>query len=692
MNKDSGKKDKSDCTSNQKEEAQSSSATHPSAVESNTKNNKPTRSLSPDHQPPGKRRVSEVAGPSKRSPDHQPPGKRGVSEVAGPSKRSPSPDHQPPGKRRVSEVAGPSTRSLSPDHQPPGKKGRVSEVAGPSTRSLSPDHQPPGKKRRVSEVAGPSKRNLSPDHQPPGKRRRVSEVAGPSKRSPSPDHQSPGKRGRVSEVAGPSKRSLSPDHQPPGKRTRVSEVAGPSKRSLSPDHQPPGKRREVSEVAGPSTRSLSPDHQPPGKRRRVSEVAGPSTRSPDHQPPGKRRVSEVAGPSKRSLSPDHQPPGKRTRVSEVAGPSTSYDNEEKTVRVAKRKAREDGDRPKKRAMRVDLLRLVLDQDVASSSMDTGGRSHVKTDAIPEGDKGKKMAKRKADDEDAEETSGRKKKKNKPETQQDPTSSPRDEFQEKYEQQGLLGEGGCGSVFAGYRKSDNLQVAIKHIPNDRVFCKHKGQDGRQVSVEVAAMLKLQEASSGSAGQSAPVSLLDWYELDQELILVMERPMPSEDLWTYLENHGGRLEEEEARIILKQLLDAAVHLQANNIFHRDIKLANILIETGATVPRVRLIDFGLSCFYTRRSRYRIFCGTTTHTPPEWFTKNTYTAGPTTTWQMGVVLYDTLHNTDFSSDDYLKHLITIRDDLSADCQDFLNKCFTINPKERPSLEELQRHPWLT
>lgn len=44
----------------------------------------------------------------------------------------------------------------------------------------------------------------------------------------------------------------------------------------------------------------------------------------------------------------------------------------------------------------------------------------------------------------------------------------------------------------------------------------------------------------------------------------------------------------------------------IFHRDIKMENILIESGSNVPRVRLIDFGLGCFFNETSFYNVFYG--------------------------------------------------------------------------------------
>lgn len=72
------------------------------------------------------------------------------------------------------------------------------------------------------------------------------------------------------------------------------------------------------------------------------------------------------------------------------------------------------------------------------------------------------------------------------------------------------------------------------------------NGKQLSVEVAIMLKLAGGQTGSVGKSAPVSLLDWYDLDRELILVLERPVPSQDLYKYIEVNGGSLQEQEAKV--------------------------------------------------------------------------------------------------------------------------------------------------
>lgn len=52
-------------------------------------------------------------------------------------------------------------------------------------------------------------------------------------------------------------------------------------------------------------------------------------------------------------------------------------------------------------------------------------------------------------------------------------------------------------------------------------------------------------------------------------------------------------------MKQLVDAIIEVHSRGVFHRDIKLDNILIETGSDVPRVRLIDFGCSTYLSEGS---------------------------------------------------------------------------------------------
>lgn len=76
--------------------------------------------------------------------------------------------------------------------------------------------------------------------------------------------------------------------------------------------------------------------------------------------------------------------------------------------------------------------------------------------------------------------------------------------------------------------------------------YQGENAKRVSVEVAIMLKLAAEADGPVGASAPVSLLDWFDLGTELILVLERPVPAVDLHDYITANGGCLPEEKAKV--------------------------------------------------------------------------------------------------------------------------------------------------
>lgn len=73
-----------------------------------------------------------------------------------------------------------------------------------------------------------------------------------------------------------------------------------------------------------------------------------------------------------------------------------------------------------------------------------------------------------------------------------------------------------------------------------------QHGKRLSAEVAIMLAFSAETDESLGISIPVTLLDWYDVRYELILVLQRPVPCEDLFMYCRKKGGYLEEKEAKV--------------------------------------------------------------------------------------------------------------------------------------------------
>lgn len=52
---------------------------------------------------------------------------------------------------------------------------------------------------------------------------------------------------------------------------------------------------------------------------------------------------------------------------------------------------------------------------------------------------------------------------------------------------------------------------------------------------------------------------------------------------------RLNENTAKVIFRQILEALNHCHSNNVLHRDIKLDNILLDSKG---QVKVGDFGVS----------------------------------------------------------------------------------------------------
>ncbi|XP_077474726.1 uncharacterized protein LOC144088275 [Stigmatopora argus] len=177
----------------------------------------------------------------------------------------------------------------------------------------------------------------------------------------------------------------------------------------------------------------------------------------------------------------------------------------------------------------------------------------------------------------------------------PAATNRELFAQKYQQVNKLGQGGFGSVYAGYRKSDCFPVAIKYIHKE-VKSIPLTINGLKTHYPIEAVLMVQASiRKNSDGKSAVVSLLNKYDLEHQIVLVMERPVPSVDLFTYITRcRLGALPECEAKNIMKQLVVAAINMHAVDVFHRDLKQENILLEATSGVPRAPCVMLLQSMF--------------------------------------------------------------------------------------------------
>lgn len=76
-----------------------------------------------------------------------------------------------------------------------------------------------------------------------------------------------------------------------------------------------------------------------------------------------------------------------------------------------------------------------------------------------------------------------------------------------------------------------------------------------------------------------------------VYIFQELITGGDLMSYLEKQGA-LNEPQAAMITRQLLEGVQYLHANNVVHRDIKPENILMTSWKEGARVVLTDFGQS----------------------------------------------------------------------------------------------------
>ncbi|KAL0189153.1 hypothetical protein M9458_016252, partial [Cirrhinus mrigala] len=85
----------------------------------------------------------------------------------------------------------------------------------------------------------------------------------------------------------------------------------------------------------------------------------------------------------------------------------------------------------------------------------------------------------------------------------------------------------------------------------------------------------------------IKLLDWQDDPYHYVMVLERPMPSMSLFSFVKLQQ-RLQEWMARHFLWQVIQAAKICCERGVFHRDIKMENLLVNPDTL--DIKLIDFG------------------------------------------------------------------------------------------------------
>ena len=186
----------------------------------------------------------------------------------------------------------------------------------------------------------------------------------------------------------------------------------------------------------------------------------------------------------------------------------------------------------------------------------------------------------------------------------------------------LGKGSFALVRLGINKITKQKFAIKIYPKLNLLDLEKRNS---VKNEISVLKQLNHENI--------MKLYEVIDSPKNIYLILEY-INGISLSDYIKKCPElRIKEEKCKEIYFQIIKAINYCKSKNIYHRDIKLENILLIEE---KKVKLIDFGFSIKCPKNTYQKFLCGTPTYMSPEIINKYQYIPEYSDIWSLGVLLY--------------------------------------------------------
>lgn len=253
----------------------------------------------------------------------------------------------------------------------------------------------------------------------------------------------------------------------------------------------------------------------------------------------------------------------------------------------------------------------------------------------------------------------------------------------------LGAGTFGVVKHAVHTGTKEEVAVKIIVKKTL----KGND-QMVYDELEMLQKLHHPNI--------VEFKDWFESKEKFYIVTQLATGGELFDRICEL--GRFTEQDGSQCMLEVVKALHYLHSRNIVHRDLKPENLLYTTPETNSQLVLADFGIAkTLSSPEEQLHSMAGSFGYAAPE-VLKGTGHGKPCDIWSLGVITYTTLSGyspfrsecvpdflqevgeefTPIFHEKYWKH-------VSPQARQLIKQMLEVDPKKRPTTEQLINHPWL-
>ncbi|CAJ2661816.1 unnamed protein product [Trifolium pratense] len=256
---------------------------------------------------------------------------------------------------------------------------------------------------------------------------------------------------------------------------------------------------------------------------------------------------------------------------------------------------------------------------------------------------------------------------------------------KYELGKTLGEGNFGKVKLAKNTDSEQFFAVKILEKNKIVDLNNTD---QIKREISTLKLLKHPNV--------VRLYEVLASKTKIYMVLEYVNGGE-LFDKISSKG-KLTEAHGRKMFQQLIDGVSYCHNKGVFHRDLKLENVLLDAKGNI---KITDFNLSALPQHCRADGLLhttCGSPNYVAPEILANRGYDGAKSDIWSCGVILYVILtgylpfddRNLAVLYQKIFKGEVQIPRWLSPGAQNIIKRILDPNPKTRITMSMIKEDEW--